>query len=156
MPDEIPSPEFDIGKAEGGQYDSSFLPGTYDQAWLLKLIEVSQLPVEIKVPLVKLLLDTAAKTNIERSEIPMHLLHIEEIFRGYRIFVNSGKLDPKLKTMEDMILHEFELMLCRSVKGWQGELIFTRRYDVRQTARQEKAKRFFGMFKNKNAEEVEE
>jgi len=136
-----------------GIYD---MPPGLDASWVLQLVEIKELPEEIKLPLIKLILNTAAKTNIQRPEIPMHLLQYDLIWQEYKIFVNSGKLDPELKVIYEMIRHELELQLNRSVEGWQGELLFTKRYDIQQSRRSRRKRKRFGLFRTKKGEEEEE
>lgn len=138
----------DVAQGGSSAYDA---PPGMDAAWLLKLIEIKELPKEIKMPLIEQLLNVAAKTNIQRNEIPMHLMQYDIIWTSYKIFVSSGKLEPNLKVLYSQIRHALELQLNRSIKGWQGELLFTRKYDVSQHTSENAARRkkFFDRFRNR-------
>ena len=129
-------------------------PSDFDEAWIKYIIEF-HLPKDLERLLIlylKPLVDLAAKSNILRQEIPMHLLEYDIIWDMYRIYERKGKYDSKLMVCQEIIRHALELQLCRSVKGWQGELIFTRKFDIRQRMR-EKAQSWTKYFKKKKEDE---
>jgi len=145
----IPPPEED---KPGLAYEP---PTTIDAAWTKYIIEFN-LPKELQDLLIqytKPIVDLAAKSNILRREIPMHLLQYDLIWQRYRIFMHKGKFDPKLYVYKELIRHALELQLNRSVEGWQGELLFTRKFDVTQRRSARRAGRLTGFFKRKEEEE---
>lgn len=129
-------------------------PQTIDAAWTQYILEFD-LPKDLKSLLlsyVKNLVNLAAKSNIKRREIPMHLLEYDQIWQRYRIFMHSGKFEQKLYVVKEIIRHALELQLNRSVDGWQGNLMFKRYYEIKQTQPQDKIKRFTNFFKSKKEE----
>jgi len=102
----------------------------------------------------KPLVDLAAKTNILRPEITLHLMEYDLIWERYKIFQCSGKFKPEMNVVKELIRHAFELQLNRSVEGWQGDLLFTQRHEhIIKKRREEKRKKFFGAFKSKEEED---
>jgi len=159
----MPVNEFNI---EPPSYDEeqgfsrSELPPNLDAAWILSLIKI-KLPKELQdllVPYVKPLLDVAARTNIKRHEITMHLLQYDLIWQRYQIYMRKGKFDSKLFVYKDIIRQAFEFQLNRSVEGWQGELVFTRRqvYDVKQKHEETVGDKMRGFIRNRKKNNNEE
>ena len=137
-------------------YASIPMPGDFNEAWIKYIIEF-HLPKDLERILIlylKPLVDLAAKSNILRKEIPMHLLQYDLIWDMYRMYEQKGKYDSRLMVCQEIIRHALELQLNRSVKGWQGELIFTKRFDIRNRNK-EKDTGWRGLFKKKNEEEEE-
>ena len=133
------------------------VPGDFNEAWIKYIIEF-HLPKDLERILIlylKPLIDLAAKSNILRREIPMHLLQYDLIWDMYRMYEQKGKYDSRLLVCQEIIRHALELQLNRSVKGWQGELIFTKRFDIRNRNK-ESGKGWKGFFNNKNEEDMEE
>ena len=132
-------------------------PSDFDEAWIKYIIEF-HLPKDLEKLLVlylKPLVDLAAKSNILRQEIPMHLLEYDIIWDMYRIYERKGRYDSKLMVCQEIIRHALELQLNRSVKGWQGELIFTRKFDIRQRMK-EKSEGFGKYFRRNKDKDMEE
>lgn len=132
-------------------------PGDFNEAWIKYIIEyhlphLKEQEVKILVSYMKPLIDLAAKTNILRREIPMHLLQYDIIWDMYRMYEQKGKYDSRLMVCQEIVRHAFELQLNRAVKGWQGELIFTKRFDIRNKLR-DSGKSWKGFFKKKGEEE---
>jgi hypothetical protein len=130
-------------------------PQTLDAAWTKYIMEF-HLPKDLQEVLVrytKPLVDLAPKTYILRAEIPMHLLEYDLVWMRYRLFMHKGKFDPKLQVYKEIIRHALELQLNRSVDGWQGNLLFTRKYEVMQTHREKQMGRIARWFKGKPSEE---
>lgn len=151
----IPPPEYQ----EPHEIPHADIPPSLDAAWILSLIKI-HLPKELQdllVPWMTPILDTAARTNIKRHEIPMHLIQYDLIWQGYQIFMQKGKHDPKLFIYKRIIEEAFELQLCRGVEGWQGELVFTRKniWDVKQT-KGGRSGGFLDYFKTKKEPQMEE
>ena len=126
----------------------------YEAAWHKYILEFN-LPKELEELLIKYtkpIVDLAAKTNILRREIPMHLLQYDLIWQRYRIFMHKGKFEPKYYVYKEIIRHALELQLNRSVDGWQGELLFTKRLDILEHQKKKKG-RFSTFFKPKEETE---
>lgn len=126
-------------------------PSSFDEAWIKYIIEF-HLPKDLEKLLIlymKPLIDLAAKSNLKRAEIPMHLLAYDIIWDEYRIYERKGRYDSRLMVCQEIIRHAFELQLNRSVEGWQGNLIFTRKFDIQHHMEKQK-NRFSNFFKNKD------
>lgn len=114
--------------------------GTHEQAWIKYIIEF-HLPKDLEKILLlylKPLIDLAAKTNLKRREIPIHLLEYDIIWDQYRIYERKGKYDSRLLVCQEIIRHALELQLNRSVDGWQGNLLFTKKFDIEHHMQQQK------------------
>ena len=136
-------------------------PGDLWSAWTQYIMEFD-LPSDLQNMLLKFLkplIDLAARSNIKRNEIPIYLLQYDKIWRKYKVYISSGKMDKKLFVYKDIIETALELQLNRSVEGWQGNLLFTQRYEVHQTEKQptmvSKLGRFFKRKKEGQAVMVE-
>ncbi|RLF35427.1 MAG: hypothetical protein DRN08_03050 [Thermoplasmata archaeon] len=150
----IPPPEMQQ-QGQDMYYDNVY---GYETAWIRYIMEF-RLPKELEDMLIKYttpLVDLAAKSNIRRVEIPMHLLQYDIIWKKYRTHMHKGRWDPKLYVYKDIIRHAFELNLNRSVDGWQGELLFTKRYDIIERRREKKQNLLSRLFGKKQQQQYEE
>lgn len=128
------------------------MPISAEAAWLLQLIEV-RLPKEIRSEItiyLKTILSTAPKTNILRHEIPLHLRSYDLIWTRYQM--TGHKLDNKLFVLKESLRHTLELELNRSSEGWQGELLFTKRYDVTNRQDMQRRRRLREIFMGRKEE----
>ena len=147
----------DVEPVMNQAYGDIPMPGDFNEAWIKYIIEF-HLPKDLEKLLVlylKPLVDLAAKTNIQRPEIPMHLLQYDLVWDMYRMYEQKGRYDSRLLVCQEIIRHALELQLNRSVKGWQGELIFTKRFDIRQRMK-EKTSGWKGMFSKKPDNDMED
>lgn len=145
----IPPPE----PSTGMDMISPDIPISQEAAWLLQLIEV-RLPKEISKEITvffKTILATAPKTNILRHEIPLHLRSYDLIWTRYQM--TGHTLDNTLFVLKEALRHTLELELNRSAEGWQGELIFTKKYDVTNRRDVQKQRRIRDFFRGRNDEE---
>lgn len=131
------------------------MDANFDAAWTKYIMEF-ELPKDLKnlllnytLPLVNL----APKSNILRREIPMHLDGYDLIWARYKIFLRKGRFEPELFVIKEIIRHSLELQLTRGVDGWQGNLLFTRKYEIMQNAKEKKQSRVSQFFKRKEKQQ---
>lgn len=148
---EIEPPEHD-----GGQFP--FLRDVdpnMDAAWTKYIMEF-ELPKDLQnlllvytIPLVNL----AAKSNIKEKAIVNHLDEYDLIWQRYKIFLRKGRYEPKLFVISEIIREAFELQLTRGVDGWQGNLLFTRKYEIMQNTKDKKQGRLGKFLQRKDKEQ---
>ena len=111
--------------------------------------DLKNLLLNYTLPLVNL----APKSNILRREIPMHLDGYDLIWARYKIFLRKGRFEPELFIIKEIIRHSLELQLTRGVDGWQGNLLFTRKYEIMQNMKEKKQSRVSQFFKRKEKQQ---
>ena len=133
----IPPPE--PGEGVPINYDT---PTSLDAAWTKYIMEF-ELPKDLENILLSYTLpvvNLAPKANIMRREINIHLDAYDLIWQRYKIFLRKGRFEPRLYVIKEIIRHALELQLTRGIEGWQGNLLFTRKYEIMQEQK-EKRKR---------------
>ena len=104
----------------------------WSEAWIQYIIEyhVPDIDPQQKheiVGMMKPLIDVAARSNIRRAEIPLHLEQYDIIWDKYFLYMKRGRKDPRLLVLRESLREAYDLQLNRSVEGEQMRLIFENR-----------------------------
>jgi len=133
----------------------------FSETWVRYIIEYHMPDISEKekheiVAMLKPVVDVAAKGNILRREIPMHLDAYDIIWDKYKMYMKKGKYDPRMLTLQESLRLGFEIQLTRSVDAGQMRMLFEPKQSIFQRFVNSSEKRL-GFFKHKDKnKEMEE
>jgi len=151
MPDDFLQQGYDCGMPASQR--------PFTEEWIKYIVEyhMPDIPETEKqeiVGMLKPIVDVAAKSNILRREIPLHLDGYDIIWDKYFMYMKEGKYDPRLLILKESLREGFELQLCRSVDAVQMRMIFEPKQSIFQSimSKREKIGGFFKTKKDDNQE----
>jgi len=152
LDDIIPSPNLEDARTTSA-YEQQ--PISQSASWTKYILEFG-LPGDLEDLLIKHtkpLIDLAAKTNILRTEVTLHLMEYDLIWERYKIFMHKGKFNSQMYVVKELLRHAFELQLCRSVEGFQSNLLFTSKHEyLVRNEKEDRRKKRFEFFRGKPQE----
>lgn len=111
----------------------------WNEAWIKYVLEFPLPDVrdeggvkEEIIGMLKPVMDTAAKSNILRREIPMHLDSYDLIWSKYFAYMKKGKYNARLLVLQESLREGFELHLNRGIEATQMRMIFEPKQTISQ------------------------